>query len=119
VVACTAPTILEGLNFASNAVEIDPVAAKILDALVADLARCPDVRIRIEAHTDSVGNAGYNQRLSQNRAESVRDYLVRQGTPKERLQTVGHGERRPIASNENSSGRALNRRVEIHPLVTM
>jgi OOP family OmpA-OmpF porin len=112
------PTILEGLNFASDQVEIGPVAAKILDTLLVELIRCPDVIIRIEAHTDSAGDASYNQRLSQNRAESVRDYLVLQGVQRERLQTVGHGERRPIASNENSSGRALNRRFEFHPLRT-
>jgi outer membrane protein OmpA-like peptidoglycan-associated protein len=115
VESCRAPVILEGVNFDTNATGIRPDVARVLDQLVADLKRCPEVRLRIEAHTDSVGEASYNHRLSQRRAESVRDYLVSHGISRQRLVTQGFGELRPIANNASARGRAQNRRVEIHP----
>ena len=67
----------------------------------------------IVGHTDSTGDANYNQDLSLRRALSVRDYLVRTGAPAEKLRVVGRGEEEPIASNETKEGRAENRRVEV------
>ncbi len=113
------PVILEGVNFDTNATGIRPDVARVLDELVADLEGCPEVHLKIEAHTDSVGDASYNRRLSQQRAESVRDYLVSHGISRQRLVTQGLGERRPIANNATTSGRAQNRRVEIRPLGEM
>lgn len=67
----------------------------------------------VAGHTDSVGNDSYNQGLSERRAYSVKNYLSSAGIPSGRVQAVGFGERRPIASNDSSAGREQNRRVEL------
>ena len=67
----------------------------------------------IIGHTDSTGDAKYNQGLSLRRAEAVRDYLVNTGAPAKKLRVIGRGESDPIASNETSEGQAANRRVEV------
>ncbi|MEM0933684.1 MAG: OmpA family protein, partial [Bacteroidota bacterium] len=68
----------------------------------------------VEGHTDSVGSAKTNQRLSESRANSVRDFLVDKGIGADRLTAIGYGEDKPIATNNTRSGRAQNRRVEIN-----
>jgi len=73
----------------------------------------PGLKIQVEGHTDSVGDADYNQRLSENRAESVRTYLVGQGIAHDAVGTAGFGESHPVASNETATGRQQNRRVEL------
>jgi len=81
---------------------------------VVDLLQSePDKQIRIEGHTDSTGSAEVNLRLSQQRADSVRDALVSLGVSADRLRSVGMGEDYPIASNEDEEGRARNRRVDV------
>ena len=86
--------ILEGVNFDTDATGIRPEVARLLDKLVADLKRCPKVRLRIEAHTDSVGDASYNHRLSQLRAAvGTRLLSSAHGISRERLTTRGLGER--------------------------
>ena len=84
-----------------------------LDVVADSLKSCPDVRLRVEGHTDSIGAESYNQGLSQRRAESVRDHLVGQGLGARRLEARGYGESRPIADNGTDEGRRLNRRVEL------
>jgi OOP family OmpA-OmpF porin len=69
-------------------------------------------------HTDSVGGDAYNQRLSINRAEAVKGYLVSQGVEKNRVYTEGKGERSPVADNKTAEGRAKNRRVEVEVVGT-
>lgn len=73
----------------------------------------PERSLVIEGHTDSVGSESSNQSLSQRRADSVRQYLLQQGVAANRLTAVGKGESYPVASNDSTSGRALNRRVEV------
>ena len=73
----------------------------------------PDLRVTVEGHTDSVGSAAYNQKLSERRAQAVKRYLVRQGIDPSRITTEGYGKSRPIASNETEEGRAKNRRADI------
>jgi outer membrane protein OmpA-like peptidoglycan-associated protein len=73
----------------------------------------PGLKIQVEGHTDSVGEAGYNQHLSENRAGSVRTYLVDQGIAHEAVGTTGFGETNPVASNTTAEGRQQNRRVEL------
>ena len=68
--------------------------------------------MEVAGHTDSVGNADYNEELSRQRAESVRQYLLDRGVAADRVSARGYGELDPIASNETESGRAMNRRVE-------
>ncbi len=74
----------------------------------------PDMEVRIEGHTDNRGSSRYNRGLSQSRAESVMNWLTRNGIAASRLVAVGHGEDRPIATNGTDEGRQLNRRVEFH-----
>lgn len=84
-----------------------------LAKLVTFLNQQTDRSVVIEGHTDSVGSDSYNQDLSQRRADSVRAYLVGQGIASNRITAVGKGKHSPVASNDSSSGRQLNRRVEI------
>ena len=72
------------------------------------------IQIRIEGHTDSRGSNRSNQKLSDRRAASVRTYLMQQGVSSDRMNSVGYGEDKPIEDNSTESGRAANRRVEIH-----
>lgn len=72
-----------------------------------------DLKINVEGHTDSVGTDSYNQRLSEARAQSVRDYLVSGGIPQGVVGTAGFGETRPVATNDTAAGRQQNRRVEL------
>jgi outer membrane protein OmpA-like peptidoglycan-associated protein len=71
------------------------------------------LKLQVEGHTDSVGSADYNQRLSENRADSVRLYLVEQGIAPNAIGTAGFGETMPVASNDTPAGRQQNRRVEL------
>ena len=77
------------------------------------LASHPDLHIAVEGHTDNVGNAAENQKLSDRRASAVLAYLVEQKIPLAAVDTAGFGEGRPIASNATPTGRQRNRRVEL------
>ena len=77
------------------------------------LTRHPNVRITLVGHTDNVGTAEYNQRLSEGRVNSVKAELVKRGIAADRINTVGKGESEPIADNSTAEGRAENRRVEV------
>jgi outer membrane protein OmpA-like peptidoglycan-associated protein len=86
---------------------------KLADVASVLVASGDERKIVIEGHTDSQGAEDMNQKLSERRAESVKDYLVSQGVPAERIRTEGRGESQPIADNNSPEGRANNRRVEI------
>jgi chemotaxis protein MotB len=85
-----------------------------LDRIAALLDAYPDLSIRIEGHTDSLGDAAANLALSQQRAEAVKQALIERGAEPERLTAQGLGSERPIADNETPAGRAENRRVEVY-----
>jgi len=80
--------------------------------LISLLNTYPTMKIEIGGHTDSKGSETYNQRLSENRAKAVTDYLISKGVPEKRLQFKGYGKAQPIDTNETEEGRARNRRVE-------
>jgi len=84
----------------------------ILDEVVTILNRYPSIRLEIAAHTDNMGSFEYNMTLSQNRTQSMVDYLVSKGIDSSRLVGRGYGESRPISSNSTEEGRMMNRRVE-------
>jgi OOP family OmpA-OmpF porin len=105
--------VLRGVNFATSSAAIDPASAVVLDVAAEQLLASPGVRVVVEGHTDSTGSDAYNQALSQRRADSVLNYLVRKGVPAQRLTARGFGESNPIASNDTAEGRALNRRVAL------
>ena len=87
---------------------------EVLASIIAILNEYPQAKFVIEGHTDSVGSIKLNQRLSDTRANSVKEYLVENGVDQFRLSSKGYGESKPIASNKTRAGRAQNRRVEIN-----
>ena len=100
------------VNFEFGEAALLPVSEASLRAVSSVLLRYLDLRIEVGGHTDWISSDAYNLRLSQRRAESVRDFLIGSGVAADRIDAVGYGESRPIASNETETGRALNRRVE-------
>jgi outer membrane protein OmpA-like peptidoglycan-associated protein len=90
-----------------------PAAREKLAKIAGILLAHPSLRLEVEGHTDSVGGDDYNQRLSEQRAATVRDYLVQNGISMNNVSAVGFGKTRPIASNDSSAGRQQNRRVEL------
>ncbi|WP_370263266.1 outer membrane protein OmpA [Limnobacter sp.] len=84
-----------------------------IDAEVAKLGQVELNSVIAVGHTDSIGSDAYNQKLSERRAQAVKDYLVSKGVPADRIQIKGMGESQPVADNKTREGRAKNRRVEI------
>ncbi len=106
------------ITFATDSSDISPQFYTTLNAVATVLNGFPETLIEVTGHTDSTGSAEYNLRLSQQRAQSVAQYLVAQGVAPNRIVARGMGESMPIASNDTPEGRAQNRRVEIriHPM---
>jgi OOP family OmpA-OmpF porin len=109
------PTNIIYLLFDYDKYDLKPEMMPFLDEYVDLMTGNPALKMSIQGHTDSHGTDAYNQTLSENRANSVKDYLVSKGVAPDRLTTVGFGESRPIASNGTDAGRAKNRRDEIIP----
>jgi outer membrane protein OmpA-like peptidoglycan-associated protein len=82
--------------------------------IIKILDEYPTSKFTVEGHTDSVGSEKLNQSLSEKRANSVRDFLVKEGVSADRLTAIGYGEAKPIATNNTRAGRKQNRRVEIN-----
>ncbi len=100
------------VNFAFDSTKVEERYFSDLAELAAFLKRFEDIYVDIEGHTDSVGPEDYNMQLSQRRAQAVVDLLVKEhGIAPQRLQAVGFGETKPVASNDTKEGRAENRRV--------
>ncbi|MDX1386516.1 MAG: OmpA family protein [bacterium] len=120
--ACAAPpevearkiTIDSRIHFAFDRAVIRPQSYPILNDVAAIIkANQSQIKtVMIEGNTDSIGSDAYNMKLSERRANSVRNYLIKKGVPANMLDTVGFGETRPIATNTTAEGRAKNRRVE-------
>jgi outer membrane protein OmpA-like peptidoglycan-associated protein len=91
-----------------------PAAQRNLGDVAEVLKRYPQLTIIVEGHTDSKGRKTYNQWLSEKRSRAVADFLVNNGVDPNRLQVVGYGQSRPVATNETYEGRERNRRVELH-----
>ncbi|MEM6726578.1 MAG: DUF5723 family protein, partial [Bacteroidota bacterium] len=106
-------TAFENLEFDSGKATIRNPSLSSLAQLAEVLLKKPDYRLKIEGHTDSVGSEATNLRLSKNRAQAVKDYLVSTGITPERILVIGQGEAQPIADNSTREGRQLNRRVEM------
>ena len=101
------------ITFATDRAEIQPQFQATLSAVAKVLNKYNRTLVNVFGHADSDGDAGYNRRLSEQRAVNVAQALVRRGNRQERFYVVGYGEERPIASNASASGKARNRRVEI------
>ncbi|MBI4774103.1 MAG: OmpA family protein [Deltaproteobacteria bacterium] len=87
-----------------------------LDEVAETLKNNPSLTVEIAGHTDNVGSAKYNKKLSLRRAKAVANYLNKKGISMDRLPTTGHGFSQPVASNKTKDGRAKNRRTELHPI---
>lgn len=110
----TVLTLSGSVLFVTGKVELLPSARERLDSIAKSLTELDSkVTFKIEGHTDSRGTDQFNEQLSQERAQSVADYLASRGVDRGRIQTVGMGESKPVASNDTPEGRANNRRVEI------
>lgn len=103
-----------GILFDTASASIRPESTPTLQDIARMLQQHGNLRLRIEGHTDSVGNADANQRLSEQRAQAVVEHLVnRDGIARDRLEAVGLGETQPVAGNDTAEGRQTNRRVEL------
>lgn len=114
-VGCPVPIVLssDDLNFAFDSAKLGDGAPEVLEPVLKFASDYPEKALRIEGHTDSKGSDGYNYRLSRERAEAVRAYLIEKGVHPSRLVAIGLGEGQPVATNDTDEGRALNRRVEV------
>ena len=101
------------VTFAFNSANLDPQFYPVLSSVATVLKEYDKTVVEVAGHTDSIGSDEVNQRLSEQRANAVTQYLVSQGLNPQRFITVGAGKRYPIASNDTEAGRAANRRVEI------
>lgn len=113
---CAGVIRLRGVEFEFDRDVITQGSKPVLDVAVEQLNKCPDIRVNVSGHTDSVGSEGYNSDLSYRRARAARDYLVESGISAGRLEAEGKGESEPIAPNNGAAGRAQNRRVELMPI---
>jgi outer membrane protein OmpA-like peptidoglycan-associated protein len=108
-----AVTFPDGLLFPFDSDQLLPQAREHMRAFAASMAKYPNTRALVVGHTDSVGADGYNQALSERRAEATADYIASNGVARSRISTVGSGEREPVATNGTDAGRRENRRVEV------
>jgi OOP family OmpA-OmpF porin len=100
------------VRFVPGGANIDPDSAGLLDRLIEIAMRCPAANIEIGGHTDADGEDGFNQVLSEKRAEAVVDYLVKAGLSADRFKAVGYGSTQPVAGNDTDEGKAQNRRID-------
>jgi OOP family OmpA-OmpF porin len=112
---CPLPKVLQlkGVTFEFNKDRLRPDSKTVLDTVVEIMKRYPDMKVEVAGHTDNVGSDSYNQKLSEKRAEAVRQYLINAGIASGNMTAMGYGEKEPIATNDTDEGRELNRRVEL------
>lgn len=103
--------VLVGVNFAFDKSDLLPESYPVLDEAVQLLSDKPNVNVEIEGYTDYIDTETYNQKLSEERALTVKAYLVSKGIAENRLTTIGYGESNPVADNKTVIGRAMNRRI--------
>jgi OOP family OmpA-OmpF porin len=111
---CETELTLKGVTFATSSATLTPQDRLLLDSIATILRQRPQFMVEVVGHTDSTGPLPYNFDLSERRAASVKDYLVSQGIPGDRLTSRGAGPNEPIADNDTPEGRALNRRVTLN-----
>jgi OOP family OmpA-OmpF porin len=114
--ATNAALVLDNVNFRPSRAVLLPAAMTTLDKIAIAIKATPNSRWEIGGYTSSVGQAPRNLRLSQQRADAVKAYLIGKGVPTASLTSVGYGAQRPIASNRTAAGRGKNMRVEIKRL---
>jgi outer membrane protein OmpA-like peptidoglycan-associated protein len=108
--------VIEGITFAKGKSSIDPQSSATLDEAARVLLEYPSIRLEVSGHTSSDGPARYNQKVSEQRATAVADYLKAKGVPESQITTRGAGSSEPIADNSTANGREQNRRIEFRVL---
>ncbi len=103
---------LKGVEFDTGKASIRSDSLSRLDGVIEYMTHMKSVRLEISGHTDNVGDPSRNKKLSQQRADSVRNYLISKGIDGSRIQAVGYGDERPVADNGTDEGRQKNRRIE-------
>ena len=106
-------TVRNDVLFDFNSAGLRQASQDSLREMANVFDKYPSTTISVQGHTDSIGSAAYNQRLSERRARAVANYLENLGVRSSRLETVGYGKSQPRATNSTAEGRQLNRRVEI------
>ncbi len=101
------------ITFSTGSANLNNSFFKVFDGVVLVLKKYEKTIIEVDGHTDSVGKPEYNQKLSEQRATAVVDYLASKGIKRERTITIGAGENHPVADNATEAGRASNRRIEL------
>ncbi|MCH8180700.1 MAG: OmpA family protein [Proteobacteria bacterium] len=101
------------ISFATGSAALKPELREVLQQFAQGLKENPGTLVRVVGHTDNVGSDTLNNKLSLERADTVRDFLEDRGVSRSRIEVAGRGEREPVASNDSAEGRAKNRRVEI------
>lgn len=104
--------IANGIRFDVNKATLKPESFGVINEIVKLMKDKPEINFSVEGHTDSDGNASHNQALSEERAKTVVDEMVKMGISSGRLKHSGHGQSKPITGNDTSEGKAQNRRVE-------
>ncbi|MDD5056739.1 MAG: OmpA family protein [Sideroxydans sp.] len=107
------PFRLEGASFATGSSTLLKTANEKLQVVVDAAKQHPEITLEVSGHTDNRGNKAANQKLSQNRANAVKAYLVKQGVAADNITATGYADAQPIADNKTVEGRATNRRVEV------
>jgi len=102
----------KNVQFVTGKATLSKTATVNLNEMAAYLLKYPELKLAINGHTDNVGSAAVNQRLSEKRAASAKDYLVKKGVSADRITTAGYGMTQPIVDNKTAANRALNRRTE-------
>jgi OOP family OmpA-OmpF porin len=108
--------VVKGVKFDYKKWDVKPQFNSNLDNIINILKKAPGLKIRIEGHTDNIGSEKYNLKLSEKRAQAIKDYLVGRGIDQSRITSVGYGLSKPIAGNDTKEGQALNRRAELIPV---
>ena len=107
---------LTGVTFKVGSAELEPTSLKTLDAAIVGLKKNPKAKVEIQGHTSSEGDDSMNQKLSEERAYAVLQYMVLKGIDKKRLTASGYGSSQPKADNSTEAGRKQNRRIELRVL---
>ncbi len=112
VIKIDVPIVLEGITFATGKSDITPESARVLEGALKTMTIYPEIIVEVSGHTDDVGGSVSNQKLSQRRADSAREWLILRGVDPNRIFSKGYGEENPIVLNTTKENRRGNRRIE-------
>lgn len=104
--------VATGIHFDKSKASLKQESMKVINAIAEVMIDYPKLRLSVEGHTDSDGEDNFNQKLSEERAKTVRKQLIMLGIDKKRLKSIGWGEKKPITNNNTEENKAKNRRVE-------